>query len=101
MGFASGEAKVALTEEGGQTILTYDVEANVGGKIAQVGSRLIDMTAKKMADIFFGKFTDEVSPAGLSAPSQSSSVSATKFNKKIIYAVATLVSLGLILLAIY
>ena len=101
VGFASGEAKVALTEEGGQTILTYDVEANVGGKIAQVGSRLIDMTAKKMADIFFGKFTDEVSPAGLSAPSQSSSVIATKFNKKIIYAVATLVSLGLILLAIY
>jgi len=101
VGFASGEAKVALTEEGGQTILTYDVEANVGGKIAQVGSRLIDMTAKKMADIFFGKFTDEVSPAGLSAPKQSSSVTVTKFNKKIIYAVATLVSLGLILLAIY
>ena len=101
VGFASGEAKVALTEEGGQTILTYDVEANVGGKIAQVGSRLIDMTAKKMADIFFGKFTDEVSPAGLSDSIQSSSVTATKFNKKIIYAVATLVSLGLILLAIY
>ena len=101
VGFASGEAKVALTEEGGQTILTYDVEANVGGKIAQVGSRLIDMTAKKMADIFFGKFTDEVSPAGLSAPEQSSSVTTTKFNKKIIYAVATLVSLSLILLAIY
>ena len=101
VGFASGEAKVALTEEGGQTILTYDVEANVGGKIAQVGSRLIDMTAKKMADIFFGKFTDEVSPAGLSAPEQSSSVTTTKFNKKLIYAVATLVSLSLILLAIY
>ena len=101
VGFASGEAKVALTEEGGQTILTYDVEANVGGKIAQVGSRLIDMTAKKMADIFFGKFTDEVSPAGLSAPEHSSSVTTTKFNKKIIYAVATLVSLSLILLAIY
>jgi hypothetical protein len=54
-----------------------------------------------MADIFFGKFTDEVSPASLSAPQQSNSVTATKFNKKIIYAVATLVSLGLILLAIY
>ena len=69
-GFASGEAKVTLTEEGGETLLTYDVEANVGGKIAQVGSRLIDMTAKKMADIFFGKFTDEVSPAGLSTSNQ-------------------------------
>ena len=101
VGFASGEAKVVLTEEGKQTILTYNVEANVGGKIAQVGSRLIDMTAKKMADIFFGKFSDEFSPAGLSAPNESNSVAATKFNKKIIYAVAALVSLGLILLAIY
>ena len=44
------------------TVLTYDVEANVGGKIAQVGSRLIDMTAKKMADIFFGKFSETISP---------------------------------------
>ena len=43
------------------TKLTYTVEANVGGKIAQVGSRLIDMTAKKMADIFFGKFSELVS----------------------------------------
>ena len=101
VGFASGEAKVTLTEEGGETLLTYDVEANVGGKIAQVGSRLIDMTAKKMADIFFGKFTDEVSPAGLSTSNQSNSVSATKFNKKIIYAAAALVCLGLILLVIY
>ena len=61
VGFASGEAKVTLTEEGGQTVLTYNVEANVGGKIAQVGSRLIDMTAKKMADIFFGKFSELIS----------------------------------------
>ena len=61
VGFASGEAKVTLTEEGGQTLLTYNVEANVGGKIAQVGSRLIDMTAKKMADIFFGKFSELIS----------------------------------------
>tara|TARA_B100001939_G_C16790744_1_gene551243 strand:- start:102 stop:656 length:555 start_codon:yes stop_codon:yes gene_type:complete len=101
VGFASGEAKVTLSEEDGQTVLTYDVEANVGGKIAQVGSRLIDMTAKKMADIFFGKFTDVVSPAGSPVSSHSSSVSSTKFNKKLIYAFAALVSLGLILLAIF
>ena len=61
VGFASGEATVNLSEEDGQTVLSYDVEANVGGKIAQVGSRLIDMTAKKMADIFFGKFSELVS----------------------------------------
>ena len=50
VGFASGNAKVKLEESDGGTKLIYEVEANVGGKIAQVGSRLIDMTAKKMAD---------------------------------------------------
>ena len=58
VGFASGEAKVKLEDCDGGTMLTYEVEANVGGKIAQVGSRLIDMTAKKMADIFFGNFSN-------------------------------------------
>ena len=61
VGFATGEASVALEDWEGGTKLTYTVEANVGGKIAQVGSRLIDMTAKKMADIFFGKFSELVS----------------------------------------
>ena len=61
VGFATGEAFVALEDWEGGTKLTYTVEANVGGKIAQVGSRLIDMTAKKMADIFFKKFTDIIS----------------------------------------
>ena len=61
VGFASGEATVRLEDNEGGTNLIYEVEANVGGKIAQVGSRLIDMTAKKMADIFFGKFTELVS----------------------------------------
>ncbi len=62
VGFASGEAKVTLDDHEGGTKLTYNVEANVGGKIAQVGSRLIDMTAKKMADIFFGKFSELIVP---------------------------------------
>ena len=57
VGFASGEAEVKLEDSNGGTKLIYIVEANVGGKIAQVGSRLIDMTAKKMADIFFGNFS--------------------------------------------
>ena len=61
VGFASGEAKVKLEDLEGRTKLIYEVEANVGGKIAQVGSRLIDMTAKKMADIFFGKFSELIS----------------------------------------
>ena len=62
VGFASGEASVNLEDHENGTKLTYIVEANVGGKIAQVGSRLIDMTAKKMADIFFGKFSELIEP---------------------------------------
>ena len=62
VGFASGEATVSLEDHKGGTKLTYNVEANVGGKIVQVGSRLIDMTAKKMADIFFGKFSELIAP---------------------------------------
>ena len=61
VGFASGEASVKLEEKEGTTELIYSVEANVGGKIAQIGSRLIDMTAKKMADVFFGKFSEIIS----------------------------------------
>jgi len=61
VGFATGEAEVKLETIDDGTKLVYTVEANVGGKIAQVGSRLIDMTAKKMADIFFGKFSELVS----------------------------------------
>ena len=62
VGFASGEATVKLEDDEKGTNLIYEVEANVGGKIAQVGSRLIDMTAKKMADIFFGKFSELIIP---------------------------------------
>ena len=60
-GFAKGAAKVRLTEEGEATVLSYQVDAQVGGKLAQIGSRLIDQTAKKMADQFFKKFAKEVS----------------------------------------
>ena len=66
VGFASGKAKVNLEDFKDGTKLSYEVEANVGGKIAQVGSRLIDMTAKKMADIFFGKFSELISSEKIS-----------------------------------
>ncbi len=62
VGFANGNANVKLTEEDGITVLTYEVEVEVGGKIAQLGSRLINGVAKKMADYFFGRFSDLVSP---------------------------------------
>lgn len=59
-GFAKGSADVHLAEDGGDTILTYTVKAQVGGKLAQLGSRLIDSTARKMADEFFGNFSQMV-----------------------------------------
>lgn len=55
-GFAKGGAVVTLEPSGTGTRLTYDVDANVGGKIAQLGSRIIDSFAKKMADDFFARF---------------------------------------------
>jgi carbon monoxide dehydrogenase subunit G len=55
-GFAKGSADVKLAPEGEATRLAYTAQANVGGKIAQVGSRLIDGVARKMADNFFGAF---------------------------------------------
>ena len=68
-GFAKGGAKVHLTEEGPETTrLAYEVEAKVGGKLAQVGSRLIDGTAKKMADQFFTAFAERVGGAPPGGP---------------------------------
>ena len=62
VGFVNGSADVKIKEENGTTTLSYEVDVNVGGKIAQLGSRLIDGIAKKMSDYFFGRFSDLVSP---------------------------------------
>ncbi len=62
VGFANGIADVKLDEQGGITTLTYEVNVDVGGKIAQLGSRLINGVAKKMSDYFFGRFADLVDP---------------------------------------
>ncbi|HEX2527716.1 MAG TPA: SRPBCC domain-containing protein [Geminicoccus sp.] len=73
-GFAKGGAKVDLIEDGDATILRYAAKADVGGKLAQIGSRLIAGTAKKMADDFFGRFSQLVttrmgaSPAATATP---------------------------------
>jgi len=55
-GFGKGNAKVLLRTEGDETVLTYTANASVGGKIAQIGARLVDSTAKKLADEFFKRF---------------------------------------------
>ena len=62
-GHASGGADVRLAEEGAETLLSYDVDAKVGGKIAQLGSRLIDSTAKKLAGQFFGNLREHFEKA--------------------------------------
>jgi carbon monoxide dehydrogenase subunit G len=62
-GFAKGGAFVRLIDEGAETLLTYDVKAQVGGKIAQLGARLIDSTAKQMAGAFFDRFAEQVAPS--------------------------------------
>ena len=71
-GFAKGGAEVKLADDGDGTLLTYEATGQVGGKLAQIGSRLIDSTAKKMANEFFGKFAEIVAadnaPAAAAAP---------------------------------
>jgi carbon monoxide dehydrogenase subunit G len=62
-GFAKGGAAVSLTEKDGGTLLTYNVEAQIGGKLAQLGQRLINGAAKKLADQFFNNFAAEVAKA--------------------------------------
>src|SRR5687767_3189503 len=59
-GFAKGGAQVRLSAEGPATRLSYDAKANVGGKLAQIGSRLVDAAAKKVADDFFRNFNEKV-----------------------------------------
>ena len=62
-GFAKGSADVRLTEtDANATVLVYTARADVGGKLAQLGSRLIDGTAKKMADEFFDNFRQQLTP---------------------------------------
>ena len=59
-GFAKGGADVRLREDGADTILSYDVKAQIGGKLAQLGQRLVNGAAKKIADDFFKNFAAEV-----------------------------------------
>ncbi|WP_454734737.1 CoxG family protein [Cupriavidus necator] len=61
-GFGKGTARVRLEPDGDETVLSYTVDAHVGGKLAQIGSRLVDAAARKMADTFFARFTEAVTP---------------------------------------
>jgi hypothetical protein len=74
-GFAKGGAKVHLAEDGNETVLTYVADAQVGGKLAQIGSRLIQSTATVMANQFFSKFAEAVAKAN-PAPAAAQAASA-------------------------
>jgi len=81
-GFAKGGAAVKLTDDSADTLLSYQVNAQVGGKLAQLGARLIDASAKQMADAFFDRFSQQVrarspgaEPAGV--PAMAAPVSVT------------------------
>jgi carbon monoxide dehydrogenase subunit G len=63
-GFGRGSAHVELSEDGDGTLLHYKVDGSVGGKLAQIGQRLIDATARKMADDFFAAFAEQVASEG-------------------------------------
>lgn len=79
-GFGKGEARVTLEPEGSGTRLHYTATAQIGGKLAQVGSRLVDGVARKMADEFFERFAANVAPPGAPATEASApgaAVSAT------------------------
>lgn len=72
-GFAKGGAVVKLTDADDATVLNYTADAQVGGKIAQIGARLIDGTARKLADEFFSKFSEVVGSPPPEAPAPSDS----------------------------
>src|SRR5262249_47410277 len=75
-GFAKGAAKVRLDDDGEATLLKYEVEAHVGGKLAQIGSRLVDAPSRKMAGDFFERFAGLMAPEA-AAPPDATVVAAT------------------------
>jgi carbon monoxide dehydrogenase subunit G len=86
-GFAKGGADVKLSEEGDDTVLRYTARAQVGGKLAQIGARLVDATAKQMADEFFGALARRVADDG-PPPSEREAVAADLVNDPMVVAEA-------------
>ena len=81
-GFAKGEADVTLAAVDGGTELSYDVEAKVGGKLAQLGSRIIDGFAKKMADQFFNNLQETLEGPAEDAPAEAAEAADAPAEKK-------------------
>ncbi|HUH92937.1 MAG TPA: carbon monoxide dehydrogenase subunit G [Casimicrobiaceae bacterium] len=93
-GFARGEAKVALVAEDGGTRIDYSATAQVGGKLAQVGSRLIDAAASKVADDFFGRLVERL--GGEARPAKPPAAVPTRgVGWRLVIAVAIIVAVAL------
>jgi carbon monoxide dehydrogenase subunit G len=104
-GFADGEAKVTLAPaDAGQTMLSYAAKARIGGKIAQIGSRLVDGAAMKLADDFFARFAERVAPSAVeiavAAPAATSTVAPGRDPAHVIRIVA-IVAIVLLLIVLY
>ncbi len=98
-GFARGTAKVSLNEDAGETVLGYTVNAQVGGKLAQVGSRLVDGAARKMAEDFFARLNDMVAaePAAPEAEAQPEIPEAPAWHTRVIWVAVAVIVLFLLL----
>ncbi len=100
-GFAKGSANVSLTPENGGTKLHYEVDATVGGKLAQIGQRFIDATAKKMADDFFETLSDLASDGKgaikQEAPAETSEAPPREQVPALIWIVALTAAVGLLI----
>jgi len=100
-GFANGEAKVSLaSSDGGDTALSYTAKANVGGKLAQIGSRLIDGAAAKMADDFFARFAERVAPEKTLAIAQAPAAETAPSSHWVRYVALAAIVIILIVLAL-
>lgn len=100
-GFAKGSAKVQLNDDGGVTVLRYTVDARLGGKLGQMGGRVVDPVARRMADDFFGKFAEAVGGAPESGAATAANTPATNETSKsgllwflLIISAAALTALG-------
>ena len=81
-GFAKGSAEIRLQDEGDQTLLTYNAKASIGGKLGQLGSRLIEGSAKKLSAEFFSAFAKAVGPAQASGDAESGQSEGPDFARK-------------------
>jgi hypothetical protein len=95
-GFARGEAQVALSPaEGGQTSLAYTAKAQIGGKLAQIGSRLVDGVAAKLADDFFARFAARFAPPPAAETASPSPIPAAPSMKRFVILAAIVAALSL------